>query len=268
VVEEIGRLVASGHREIVLTGIHLGHYGREAGEGWNLARLVRRVVGLAGEFRVRLSSLEAVEVTPELIEVMAENPERICPHLHISMQSGSNTVLHRMRRRWPAERFLDRCREVQAALDRPALTTDVIVGFPGETDAEFAETCRAVEAVGFSKLHIFRFSPREGTPAADMADRVSGQVQQRRAAELAEIGGRLRQHYFQGLVGTSLQVLLESVVADRPGVFLGTSDRYAPVEVSGAAGQLGRLVSVVARNAVEDRIIGEIRLGETGENPA
>jgi threonylcarbamoyladenosine tRNA methylthiotransferase MtaB len=275
VLAEVGRLVENGHREIVLTGIHLGHYGLEARGGGSdedsatesgpasdrlevcrtgLACLVERIAAMEGEFRVRLSSLEAAEVTPELLAVMRDNPDRVCPHLHISMQSGSDAVLRRMRRRWPASRFIQRCREVREALDQPALTTDVIVGFPGETDEDFAATCRAVEEAGFSKLHIFRFSPRQGTAAADMPDRVPGQIQQERATELARIGDRLRQSYFESLSGRPLQVLVETPSENGPDMLSGTSDRYAPVEVAGDREMIGRFARVIAGPVVEGRI--------------
>ncbi len=275
VLEEIGRLVAHGHREIVLTGIHLGHYGVDlAGEPIDLATLVRRIADLGddldsdldsdldgdlgsvlnGEFRVRISSIEAAEVTPELIAVMAERGDRVCPHLHVSMQSGSDAVLRRMRRRQPVAEFLRCCDEVVRALDYPALTTDVIVGFPGETDEDFAATCRVVEQVGFSKLHVFRFSPRQGTPAAEMRDTVPGDVVQRRAAELAELGRRLRQRYFESLHGRQLQVLVETAMPDRPGRLLGTCERYTPVELPGGEDLVGRLVSVTAAAVADGRI--------------
>src|SRR4051812_8307025 len=174
ILDEVCRLVDRGYREVVLTGIHLGHYGVEWNRGaakdtWTrLSHLVRRIAELPGDFRVRLSSIEATEVTRELIDVMADHPQKVCPHLHISMQSGSDSVLRRMHRRWGALRFWDRCELLKERLDRPAITTDVIVGFPGETDAEFAETVNVCRQVGFSKIHIFPFSPRRGTPAAEM----------------------------------------------------------------------------------------------------
>ncbi len=139
----------------------------------SLPSLLRQITDLDGDFRVRLSSIEAAEVTPELVGLMAERRDRICPHLHLPLQSGSNAVLRRMNRRGTVEEFVERCRTIRAALDRPALTTDVIVGFPGETEADFAATCGAVEEVGFGKVHVFRFSPRQGTPAAEMSDRNS-----------------------------------------------------------------------------------------------
>src|SRR5688572_12833130 len=146
ILDEVRRLVDRGYREVVLTGIHLGHYGvdwnrRQPKHRWiRLSHLVRLIAELPGDFRVRLSSIEATEVTRELIDAMADHPDKVAPHLHISMQSGSDAVLSRMRRRWGSRRFVDRCRLVQERLEQPAITTDIIVGFPGETDQEFDET--------------------------------------------------------------------------------------------------------------------------------
>jgi threonylcarbamoyladenosine tRNA methylthiotransferase MtaB len=266
-VEEVQKLVAHGHREIVLTGIHLGHYGIERNRNlpkadWvRLSHLLEQLVRLDGDFRVRMSSIEATEVTRELIGVMAGHPKRICPHLHVSMQSGSESVLRRMRRRWGAQRFLDRCRLVQQTLDRPALTTDVIVGFPGETEAEFAETLAMCEAVGFSKIHVFPFSPRRTTPAATMPDQISPEVKQERVERLQQLGDVLRDRYQDGLQGRTLRVLLEGQLPDRPDVWAGTSCRYATVELparaaNGFAPQRSTLVDVVAGTTQNGRIQG------------
>ncbi|MHB8899416.1 MAG: tRNA (N(6)-L-threonylcarbamoyladenosine(37)-C(2))-methylthiotransferase MtaB [Thermoguttaceae bacterium] len=252
-VLELRRLVDAGHREIVLTGIHLGHWGMEwTDRRLRLADLVEELLHIEGHWRLRLSSLEAVEVDRRLLSLMAAHTERICPHLHLSMQSGSDSVLERMQRRWAAGRFVEKCLEVKERLDMPALTTDVIVGFPGETESEFAATCRVVEMVGFSKVHVFRFSPREGTPAASMPGQVDGRVKQERAAELDALASGLRQRYFAALVGRPMQVLVESAVADRPGVLEGTSSRYAPVELTGTMSQVGRLVDAEATGLSAD----------------
>ncbi|MDR0705487.1 MAG: tRNA (N(6)-L-threonylcarbamoyladenosine(37)-C(2))-methylthiotransferase MtaB [Planctomycetaceae bacterium] len=224
VLEEIRTLSRNGYREIVLTGIHLGHYGMDfENSNNNLATLVRRIVAMEEPFRLRISSLEAVEVSEELIDLMLQNPQRICPHLHLSMQSGSDEVLRRMRRRWLSEPFIRRCEEIVTRFDRLALTTDIIVGFPGETEEQFAETCRVVERLQFSKIHIFRFSPRKGTEAATFSDPVPPPIQRIRAAQLAEIAKRLRTNYAASLVGTTLSVLFETVHG-------GTADRYLDVQ--------------------------------------
>jgi threonylcarbamoyladenosine tRNA methylthiotransferase MtaB len=236
VLDEVRRLVDNGYREIVLTGVHLGHYGVEG--NWNkpkdqwlrLSKLVRELARLPGEFRVRLSSIEATEVTRELIAVMAEFPERIAPHLHICLQSGSDAVLRRMKRRWGSRLFIDRCRLVREALDNPAITTDVIVGFPGETEDDFAATCRVARECGFSKLHIFPFSPRKGTPAADMPNQITPHVKAERHERLAELERELRKEYYGSLIGHRLTVLVEGPSETSPGQLAGTSCRYAPVE--------------------------------------
>jgi len=268
VLDEIRRLVDNGYREVVLTGIHLGHYGVD----WNrklvteeaspflvanrkytrLSDLVRQIAALPGDFRVRLSSIEATEVTRELIDVMAENGGKVAPHLHISMQSGSDGVLRRMRRRWGSRRFVDRCGLLKERLDRPAITTDVIVGFPGETDAEFADTIAVCREVGFSKIHIFPFSPRRGTPAATMPDQVSAQLKQERARELARVEAELREQYYGQLLGRRLRVLVET---QSEGGWIGTSCRYAAVEMREANAQEGQFLDVVAGDVCGDRIV-------------
>ena len=257
IVAEIERLTANGYREIVLTGIHLGHYGIEWNRGkpktdWlRLSHLLARIMRLPGDFRVRLSSIEATEVTRELIGVMAEHPERICPHLHISLQSGSDRILRRMRAPLGAKRLVDRCLLVRDMLAQPAITTDIIVGFPGETDDDFAETCRVVEAIGCSKIHIFPFSARRTTPAAEMADQVPAGVKSARVGELARLGERLRDQYYRTLRGRSLQVLVEPRAAARDGYRLGTSCRYAPVEVPIAGTRVREFTTVVAGDVID-----------------
>jgi threonylcarbamoyladenosine tRNA methylthiotransferase MtaB len=285
ILDEVRRLVDNGYREVVLTGIHLGHYGVD----WNrhapkakwvrLSHLVERIARLPGDFRVRLSSIEATEVTRELIDVLADHGEQVAPHLHISMQSGSDAVLRRMRRRWGSRRFIDRAELVRERLDQPAITTDVIVGFPGETDAEFAETIATARAVGFSKIHIFPFSPRRGTPAATMPDQVPAKVKQDRVRELAAVEAELRDNYFRSLCGRRLRVLVESKAEGGRGkgegkatrvspstfplppsplpLWIGTACRYAPVELAAGERDVGRLVDVRADEVRDGRILAE-----------
>jgi threonylcarbamoyladenosine tRNA methylthiotransferase MtaB len=264
IVEEVQRLVANGYREIVLTGVHLGHYGVEGNwnkpkEEWNrLSHLVRRLAELPGAFRLRLSSIEATEVTRELIGVMADHPERIAPHLHICLQSGSDAVLRRMRRRWGTRLFLDRCRLVRESLDNPAITTDVIIGFPGESQADFQATLDTCRAADFSKIHSFPFSPRKGTPAAEMPDRISGDVQAERSHRLSELEAELRRQYFQSLVGHTERVLVEGPSETTPGRMVGTSGRYAPVELAADDVEVGSLTPVVLDEVAGNAIIGRL----------
>jgi threonylcarbamoyladenosine tRNA methylthiotransferase MtaB len=261
VLEEVRRLVENGYREIVLTGVHLGHYGVEGNwdkprDAWlRLSTLVRQIAELPGDFRIRLSSIEATEVTRELIAVMAEFPQRIAPHLHICLQSGSDPVLRRMRRRWGARLFLDRCRLVRESLDNPAITTDIIVGFPGETEADFEATCRVSRECGFSKIHAFPFSPRKGTPAAEMTDAVPPQVKTARHERLLALENELRATYYQSLIGRQLTVLVEGDPAVISHNRIGTSCRYAPVELPTGEFTPGTLIDVEARRVRGDFVL-------------
>ncbi len=289
VLAEVRRLVAAGYCEIVLTGIHLGLYGRsdgisgsavpggEAGAGavsggagcqpvpasqtaapapaGGLVHLLRALLALEGRFRIRLSSLDAGEVGDELLELLAQYPHRLCPHLHLPLQSGSDAVLRRMRRPCSAEEFIERCRTIQRRLDQPALTTDVIVGFPGEHEEDFAATCRVVEAAGLCRVHVFRFSPRPGTPAAQMGDQVPAQVKRQRAASLQALSRRLAARFAQSLCGRRLEVLAEGQRPHRPGRFVGTAERYVTVEFS-ALGRPEGLVSVTVQQATGGRLEG------------
>jgi threonylcarbamoyladenosine tRNA methylthiotransferase MtaB len=260
ILGEVQRLHENGYREFILTGIHLGHYGvewnrdRPKREWFRLADLVRNIAELPGDFRVRLSSIEATEITRELIAVMAAFPEKVCPHLHVSLQSGSDAVLRRMRRRWCSKRIIDRCRLFQDTLDRPALTTDVIVGFPGETDEDFAATLRVAREIGFSKIHKFPFSPRRGTPAAEMPHQVPPLEKTARLDQLESLEAELRGRYYNSLRGTLLRVLIESPVENRPGRMLGTACRYTPVELPGTIAMLKQFASVVAGETSSGRI--------------
>lgn len=260
ILEEARQLVDRGFREVVLTGIHLGHYGVDFNRGkpkadWiRLSHLVRRIVAVPGDFRVRLSSIEATEVTRELIDVMEEHRDRVCPHLHVCLQSGSDRILRRMKRRWSVRHIVDRCALVRERLDQPAFTTDVIVGFPGETDADFQQTLEACDAIGFSKIHMFPFSPRRGTPAAEMDQQIPKSIKQQRGRALGELETRLRDRYFRSLLNHQLQLMVEQVAE---GTARGTSCRYAPVRVAAENLQPGQLVCVRAAQADDGMIVGE-----------
>lgn len=248
IVDEVKRLVENGFREIVLTGIHLGHYGVDW--NWNkpkhewtrLSTLAREIARIDSPFRLRLSSIECTEVTRELLEVMGEYGDKICPHLHVCLQSGSDSVLRRMRRRWSAKRFMDRCALVKELLDKPSLTTDIIVGFPGETEDEFVESCRVARQVGFSKIHIFPFSARRGTPAASMSDQIPKKEKADRGRRLAAVESETRQSYFEDLIGSSLEMMVEST--DHETAF-GTACRYVPLQLNQSVSP-GSLIKVNA----------------------
>ena len=156
---------------------------------------------------------------------MAEFPEKVVPHLHLCLQSGSDSVLRRMRRRWGTKMFLDRCRLLRESLDRPAITTDIIAGFPGETEEEFEQTLRTCREAGFSKIHAFPYSARRGTPAAERDDQLDKGLISERVDRLGEVEAELRQQYYETLVGSDLELLVEEVTPD--GRLQGTTCRYA-----------------------------------------
>jgi threonylcarbamoyladenosine tRNA methylthiotransferase MtaB len=262
IADEVARLVAGGCREVVLTGIHLGHYGMDLSRGrpreaWcRLWHLLERLGRLPGEFRIRLSSLEAAEAREDLVRALLSVP-RVVPHLHLCLQSGSDRILALMKRRYRSTGFLERCRRLRQALDRPALTTDVIVGFPGETDADFEDTCRVARAAGFSRIHVFSYSRRRGTPAADYPEQVPPPVVAERRERLRQIERELANAYHRSLLGSRLEVLVEGADARRPGHALGTTCRYAAVSFEGHAPALiRRLVPVRITGTAEGLLLG------------
>ena len=259
VLSEVRVLVDRGFHEVVLTGIHLGHYGVDFNKGkpkseWTrLSHLVREICEMSPSVRVRLSSIEATEVTRELIDVMKMFSVQVCPHLHVCLQSGSDRILRRMKRRWTRRHIIERCDLIKDELHLPAFTTDVIVGFPGETDSDFEQTMDACRQIGFSKIHMFPFSPRRGTPAADMDDQIPKSVKAQRGKTLMELETDLKQNYLESLVGERLQLLTERVHDD--GTASGTSCRYAQVRARVPDAEESRLVNVQI-DAAQDVLIG------------
>ena len=258
--DEVRRLVDNGHREIVLAGIHVGHFGVEATRGksgkspFRLWHLFERLDRIPGDWRMRLSSIEAVEINEDFISAAA-HCEHLCPQFHPSLQSGSETVLRRMRRRYSVARFLDKLERLRERLPNPAFTTDVIVGFPGETEAEFEATLTACTQAQFMKIHVFPFSARKGTPAANFADQVPAAVRKARCERLASLERTLAQNFYRSAVGTPLEVLVEQPVADQPGWFEGTDRRYIPVRLQATEADRGQLVSAIGERAEREALI-------------
>lgn len=263
IVDEVTALVAGGMQEVVLTGIHLGHYGIDLSKGrpkseWRrLWHLLERLDAIPGHFRIRLSSLEAAEARDDLARAMASLP-KVAPHLHLCLQSGSDRILGLMKRRYTAGGFLERVRRLKTALDQPAFTTDIIIGFPGETDTDFEATCQVAREVGFAKIHLFSYSPRAGTPAAAFAGRVPAAVVAERRERLRALESELAAAYHRSLVGRTLEVMVEGECPTRPGFSMGASCRFAAVAFPGHAPEArGRLVRVAVRDVEGGILIGE-----------
>lgn len=260
--DEVRRLVDNGYKEIVISGIHVGHYGvessrrRDGREPFRLWHLFRRLDRIPGNWRMRLSSIEANEVDDEFIQAAADC-EHLCPQFHPALQSGSNAVLERMRRRYRVGKFLEKLERIRDILPEAAFTTDVIVGFPGETEQEFQETLETCRAARFMKIHLFPFSPRKSTPAAAFPDQVAPEERKRRCRELSLLERELAIEYYRRAVGRDLEVLVERSCEDRPGWLRGTDRFYIPVELPGSDAEVGEFVHCRGRVATLDHLQAE-----------
>ena len=245
VIRQAQQLVNAGYKEIVLTGIHTGGYGADM-KDYNLAMLLndleREVDGLK---RIRISSIEASQITDEIIEVL-KNSTKVVRHLHIPIQSGSDTVLKRMRRKYSMDFFGDRIRKLKEALPGLAVTSDVIVGFPGETEDEFMETYNFIKEHKFSELHVFPYSKRTGTPAARMDGQVDEEVKNVRVHKLIELSDQLAKEYASEFEGEVIEIIPEEQFTEggKDNLYVGYSDNYLKVVFAGTEDMIGELVKV------------------------
>lgn len=245
VIRQAQQLVDAGYKEIVLTGIHTGGYGEDM-KDYNFAALLRdideQVVGLK---RLRISSIEASQITDEVIDVLKQSG-KIVRHLHIPLQSGSNTVLKRMRRKYTVEFFAERLARLREVFPELAVTSDVIVGFPGETEEEFMETFNFIREQRFSELHVFPYSKRTGTPAARMPDQIDEEVKNERVHRLIALSDQLAKEYASQFEGHVLEVIPEEQYKEDPesGLYVGYTDNYLKVKFLATEEMVGQLVKV------------------------
>jgi len=264
VLKEARALVEAGHKEIIVTGVFLGAYGQRTvrRKNWpnqqnnKLADLLDKMAQIPGLARIRLSSLEPADVTPYLLDTFCKH-RNIMPHLHLSLQSGSDAVLKNMRRQYTVDDFTDKVQLVKNRLDRPAITTDIIVGFPGETGADFEQTVNLAKEVGFAKMHVFALSPRKGTTAANMQDTVDTKVTKERSKMLRDLDRQLQSNFRQQFIGEIAEVLLENS-ASRP---QGRAERYFIVEIRNSHKYLKKddLLKVRLIDNGPDRLIGKLK---------
>ena len=255
---EVAKLVEAGYKEVVLIGIHLGCYGKELakeGKHITLYDAVQAVLSVEGMCRVRLGSLESVEVEPRLLELMANEP-RLCKHLHLPLQSGCDKILQAMHRPYDTARFTQLLQQIRAQVPDVAITTDIIVGFPGETEEDFATTLAFAEKCGFAKMHIFPYSKRKGTPAEKMPNQVDEAVKGERAARLAAVDEKLHQAMLKQMVGKTEEVLFEQPV---DAVHMeGLCGPYLRVVVSGTEELSNTIAKVKITGIVDDWLTGEL----------
>jgi threonylcarbamoyladenosine tRNA methylthiotransferase MtaB len=272
VLEEAQALLRAGHKEIVVTGIFLGAYGQKSVKRKNcpnrqndkLPDLLDKMAKIHNLARIRLSSLEPADVTHRLLETFSKN-RNIMPHLHLSLQSGSNTVLKRMARQYNTDDFRNTIEQIKSHLDRPAITTDIIVGFPGETDADFDQTINLAKDVGFAKMHIFSFSPRKGTPAATMQDTVNNKVIKQRVQILRDLNNQLESKFREQFLGETATILTENS-NQQP---CGRCERYFMVylEETDKGPEQNELIKVRLVKNAENGLIGKIDAEKTTKIP-
>lgn len=248
VVNEVKSLAANGYKEIVLTGIHLSSYGIDHDGERHLLDLIRAVHEVDGIERIRLGSLEPGIITEEFADAISVLP-KICPHFHLSLQSGCDATLKRMNRRYTSAEYYEKCRILRKYFDNPALTTDVIVGFPGETEEEFQESLAFVDKVDFYETHIFKYSKREGTKAARMEDQIDEQVKAQRSAAMIELGLKKKEAYERSFIGKTVEVLVEEdEVYEGKTVQAGHTKEYIKIALESEENLKNTIVKVQIEN--------------------
>ena len=256
VVEEIRLLAQKGYREIVLTGIHLSSYGVDLTETpTDLLELTKRIHAIDGIERIRFGSLEPRIITEEFVKALA-GMEKICPHFHLSLQSGCNETLKRMNRHYTCDEYYSRCELLRKYFKNPAITTDVIVGFPGETSEEFAQTEAFLKKVHFYEMHVFKYSRRGGTRADRMPDQVPENIKTERSARLLKLEAEMSREFRGSFIGKETEVLLEEpVVIDGTTYMTGHTKEYVKVAVSGRIDGKNSFVKGVLKEFLTDDII-------------
>lgn len=263
VLEEAGRLIESGYKEIVLTGINTALFGAENEElpGLGLERILADMNKLPGDFRIRLSSLEPTVIDATLVKELLRF-EKVCPHFHLSLQSGSDKILKDMKRNYTSREFLDIVEVLKKHDPGFAITTDIIVGFPGETEDDFEQTCNLVGTVGFSKVHVFKYSKRSGTPAAVMTNQVNPAVKNQRSAKLLKIEAETGKQFLTSQIGTKRQLLIEEFNCDT-GLLSGYTENYIRVYVPKIGNEhewsqlINSFMTVHLTGLYEDGMLGE-----------
>lgn len=256
---EVRRLASEGYREAVLTGIHLSSYGMDFQDGTDLLSLIRRIHGIDGMERIRFGSLEPRIITEEFASALA-GMEKICPHFHLSLQSGCDETLKRMNRHYTCEEYLERCQILRNCFSNPAITTDVIVGFPGETEEEFEQTQEFLKTVHFYEMHVFKYSRRAGTRADRMPDQIPEPVKTKRSAALLKLEAEMSKEYRASFLGKQAELLLEEpAVIGGQTYMIGHTKEYVkgavPIKEGEAAGLKNTFYTGTLKNFLTDEII-------------
>lgn len=254
IIEEITDISKNGVKEVVLVGIEIASYGKDLDDNINLVDVVEKISMIKGIERIRLGSLEPRVLTDENI-VRLSKIKKLCPHFHISVQNLDDNVLKRMNRHYNFEFLFSRVEMLRKYFNNPAITCDIIVGFPGETEEEFNNTIERVKKIGFYEIHVFKYSKRKWTVAAKMKDQVDGNIANFRSEKLIELGNKLKLSYINKYLGNTKNVLFESY---KDGYLYGYTDNYIRVKVKGDEKLWGKLLPVELSLVEKDLILGNI----------
>lgn len=258
ILNKVRSLGEKGIKEIVLTGIHVASYGKDLKEKTSLIELLEKLNEIENIDRIRLSSIEPNVINKAFLDRYSKL-EKMCDHFHLSLQSGDDRVLKEMNRKYTTEQFLNSVELVRSYYPNIGLTTDVIVGFPGETDKEFENTCEFVSKVKFSKIHVFKYSQRKGTPAAEMSNQVDGNLKNIRSKKLIELGEKINKNILKNLIGIKTDVLVEEKSKYDDASVEGYSTNYFRVIIKGDIKKLkGKVIKVIIKDSDKDKLLGEI----------
>jgi threonylcarbamoyladenosine tRNA methylthiotransferase MtaB len=256
VINEVEKLAGSGFEEIVLTGIHVASYGKDI-KNTSLVDIIKRIHMIKGLERIRLGSIEPNTITKEFIET-AMKYEKLCPHFHISLQSGCDRTLKMMNRKYDTKKYREVIKILRDNIKDVALTTDVMVGFPGETDEDFELTYNFLDEISFAKMHVFKFSARKGTPAASFDNQVLPEIKDERSRRIIKLSNENTLKFNGKYIERVLPVLFEQEVTDREGMIEGLTSNYIRVLCKGDNNLKGRILNVILNTAIEDHMEGEI----------
>ena len=254
IYKEIDHLIDAGYKEVVLTGIHLGMYGVDLDQPISLGGLLKRLLEKSKDIRFRIGSLEPMELTPEIIDII-KNSGRICSHLHLPLQSGHNDILRAMNRPYTTEDYQRVVDSARTAVPGISITTDIMVGFPGETDEHFSSAVDFVKNLGFSAIHVFKYSPREGTLASTLRCQIGSDVKERRSSQMRELARRMSGEYICSCLGKTYKVLAEQEL--QRGIWVGHSENYLQVHFESANIKRGHLAEVRLKSYDHQMVFGE-----------
>ncbi|MBZ4644720.1 MAG: tRNA ((6)-L-threonylcarbamoyladenosine(37)-C(2))-methylthiotransferase MtaB [Clostridia bacterium] len=256
IVEEVQQLAQNGFKEIVFAGIHVASYGKDL-KNTNLLDIIKRVHDIEGIERLRLSSIEPMILTEEFVENAARLP-KLCPHYHISLQSGCDATLKRMNRKYTTAEYREVVNRLRANFPDVAITTDVMVGFPGETEQEFEESKRFVDEISFAQVHVFKYSPRKGTPSVTFPNQVSPEEKERRSKIMIELSANSEKRFCDKFIGREMEVLFEQQVKEQDGYYEGLTPNYIRVVAHSDEDIEGQIMKVQLKERKEGFIAGTI----------